>query len=164
MPYGDDFEPDLVQLPEDNNPGDSNGTAIFEKPITDRWIHAELNLPQGENLRNAKVIGCSKDDEGNLMGSYDDNPTKNSMIYDVEFPNGEIREYSTNLIFENMYSQVDANGHSHTLLDSIIDYTKDGNAVEKDDMYIYTKSGQRRQCKTTHGWKLLVLWKDGSEQ
>ena len=163
-PYGDDTEPASVQLPEDNDPIDTNGTAIFEKPITDRLIHAELNLPQGENLRNAKVVGRTQDSDGKPIGTYDDNPILNSMIYDVEFPDGEIREYSANLIAENMYAQVDANGHSHTLLDSIIDFSKDGNAVEKEDMYIYTKSGQRRERKTTQGWKLLVLWKNGSEQ
>ena len=27
-----------------------------------------------------------------------------------------------------------------------------------------TKSGQRRLQKSTAGWKLLVAWKDGSEQ
>jgi hypothetical protein len=26
-----------------------------------------------------------------------------------------------------------------------------------------TRSGQRRLRKTTHGWKLLVAWKDGTE-
>ena len=63
-----------------------------------------------------------------------------------------------------MYPQVDATGHSHTLLYSIIDFTKDKRAIERDDMYIHTKSGQRRIHRTTIGWKLLVFWKDGSQQ
>ena len=58
-----------------------DGTAAFEKPITDQWIHAELNLPQGELLRKAKVIGRTKDGNGDVIGSYDPNPFLNALTY-----------------------------------------------------------------------------------
>ena len=164
VPYTDEVEPTSLQLPDDNDPLDSDGTTAFEKPITDYWIHAEVNLPQGENFQSAKVIGRSKDKDGNIVGTYDNNPHLNTMVYDVEFPDGEIREYSANVIAENMYAQVDADGHTHTMLDSIIDYQKDGNAVDMADMYVKTKSGNQRMRKTTNGWKLLILWKDGTQQ
>ena len=60
-PYFDDSQPYSVQLPEDNDPVDTDVTTAFEKPITDRWIHAEINLPQGESMQNAKVIGRATD-------------------------------------------------------------------------------------------------------
>ena len=63
-----------------------------------------------------------------------------------------------------MYAQVDTEGHVHTMLDPIIDYTKNGNAVTKEDRYVVTKRGQRCERKTTTGWMLNVLWKDISEQ
>ena len=118
--YADDDELSRSDSPED--PLVSPGVAMFEKPVTDHLIHAELYLPQGENLRSTKVIGRSKDDDGNVVGTYDTNPMLNSLVCDVEFPDGEIKEYSANIIAENMYSQVDSNGHHHTLLDSIVDY------------------------------------------
>ena len=163
-PYSNGVEPDSIQLPDDNDLVDAENNVIFEKPITYHWIHAELNLPQGEELKCAKVIGSSKNEEGSITGKYDDLPHLNSIVYNVEFMDGEVREYSANVIAENMYSQVHANGHSLTLLDSIIDFTKDKRAIERDDMYIHTKSGQRRIHKTTIDWKLLVLWKDGNQQ
>ena len=86
------------------------------------------------------------------------------MVYDVQFPDGQIREYSANIIADNMYAQVDSEGFSHSILDSIVDYKKEHNAIDKADKYIYTKSKQRRLRKSTAGWKLLVAWKDGSEQ
>ena len=47
VPY---FDGDL-DLPDphevDEGPFQPYGTAVFEQPITDHWIHAELNLPQG---------------------------------------------------------------------------------------------------------------------
>ena len=164
IPYSDGVEPDPLHLPSDDDPVDTDGTSVFEKPITDYWIHAEVSLPQGEKMRSAKVVGRSKDSDGNISGTYDDNPHLNTMTYDVEFPDGEVREYAANVIAENMYAQVDADGHMHTMLDSILDYSKDGNAVELDDMYVTTKSGNRRMRQTTNGWKLLIQWKDGSEQ
>ena len=63
-----------------------------------------------------------------------------------------------------MYAQLDAEGFSYSLLDSILEIKKDGNVVDKEYMYVTTKSGQRRVRKTNSGWKLLVLWKNGTEQ
>ena len=63
-----------------------------------------------------------------------------------------------------MYSQVDAEGHLKSLIDSIIDYKKDGNAVPMENKYILTKSGQQGMRRTTNGWKLLVRFRDELEQ
>ena len=164
IPYSDGVDPDSVELPEDNDPVGPDGTAVFEKPITDQWIHAELNLPQGEELRKAKIVGRTTDGNGKVTGSYDPNPFLNTLTYDVEFPDGEIKEYSANVIAENMYAQVDDEGHSVQILDAIVDYRKDSSAVEKTDMYVHTKSGQRRLRQTTSGWSLLILWKNGEEE
>jgi hypothetical protein len=164
VPYADGEldPPPLHELDED--PVDNDGTAVFEKPITDHLINAELSLPQGENLKSAKVIGRSKNEHGVTIGTYNNNPLLNTMVYDVEFPDGEVREYSANVIAENIYAQSDIDGHSYNILDGIVDYERDPSAVAKSDKYITTKSGQRRLRKSTKGWKLLVAWKDGSEQ
>ena len=164
VPYSDGIEPTSLQLPDDNDPLNADGTSVFEKPITDRWIHAEVTLPQGENMHSAKVIGRSKDIDGNIVGTYDDNPYANTMVYDVEFDNGEVKEYAANVIAENMYAQVDADGYSHTMLDSIIDHVKTSDAVERSDMFVTTSSGTRRHRETTSGWKFLILWKNGTEE
>ena len=63
------------------------------------------------------------------------------MVYDVEFPDGDIREYSANVISENIYAQVDLKGHSYNLLDGIVDYRKESTVVDKADKYIMTKRG-----------------------
>ena len=148
----------------DDDPLTANGTSVFEKPITDLLIHAEVLLPQGEEMKAAKVKGRAKDNNGDFVGSYDTNPFINTMLYDVEFPDGQIKQYSANIIAENMYSQVDEHGYSTTLFDSILDYKKDGHAIPKDKMFVLTKSGQKRHRQTTQGWKLLVRYKDESEQ
>ena len=82
-PYSDHSEPASVQLPEDNDPVDTDGTTAFRKSTTDRWIHDKTNLPQGEAIQNAKVIVCATDQYGNVTRTYDENPYSNTMVYDV---------------------------------------------------------------------------------
>jgi hypothetical protein len=164
VPYSDgDLDPiSLEDIEED--PIDEDGTSQFEKPVTDHLIHAEVVLPKGEQMQMARVIGRSKSDDGRILGIHDDNPMLNTLLYDVQFPDGTIKEYAANVISENMFSQVDAEGHSYALLEAIVDHKRDSTAVDRADKYIYTKSGARRLKKTTAGWKLLIAWKDGSEQ
>ena len=99
-------------------------------------------MPQREENKHDKVIGRSKDDDGNISGTYDNNPFSATMVYDVQFPDGEIKEYAANVIADNMYNQVDPDGHSRSHLDRIIDYRKDDTAVEREKIHITTKSGQ----------------------
>ena len=63
-----------------------------------------------------------------------------------------------------MYAQVDDEGYITRMYETIIDWSKDQEAVTTDNCHTTTKSGNRRYRNTTVGWKLLVLWKDGSEQ
>ena len=128
IPYSDGDEVDPLNIPTDNDPADKDRTSVLEKPITDQLLHCEVSLPQGEEYQTAKVMSRFKDVNGNIVGGYDDNPLLNTMVYDVEFPDGEIREYAANVIAENILSQVDENGYTTTMLDSILDYKKDGSA------------------------------------
>ena len=90
IPYsdGDLYPPPLHEVDED--PVQTDGTSVFEEPITYHRVHAELNLPQGEENNKVKVLGWSKDDDGNIIGKYDSNPMLNIMVYDVKIPNGSI--------------------------------------------------------------------------
>ena len=54
-------------------------------------------------MRNATVIGRTKGDDGKAIGTYKNNPYLNTMTYNVEFPDGEVKEYCANVIAENMY-------------------------------------------------------------
>ena len=162
--YSDNVDPDSVELPEDNDPIGPDGTAVFEKPIIDQQIYTELNLPQGRQLRKAKVVGQTTDKNGKVTGSYDTNPFLNTLTCDIEFPDGEIREYSANVIAENIYAQVDDEGHSVQILDAIVNCRKDSSAFEKADMRVHTKSGQCRLRQITSRWSLLILQKNGEKE
>ena len=162
----DDDEAAFRNIPEED-PVDFTGRPVLENPFTDILIHAEVLLPQGEELKPAKVIGRSKsgpdDNEHQNSSNYDPNPLLNSLLYDVQFPDGAVKQYAANVIAENMYAQVADNGQTNLILDAITDWDKNGHAVSKRNKYVKTKHGNKRLRQTTSGWKLRVLWKDGSE-
>ena len=85
-------------------------------------------------------------------------------MYEVEFIDGQVKEYGANIIAENMLSQVDSDGYSLMLMEDIVDYRKEESvAISMEDKYITTKNGQQRLMKTTARWDLLVQWKDNTE-
>ena len=56
------------------------------------------------------------------------------------FHNGAIKQYTTNVIAEAMYSQVDGSGNHYLLLLEIQDHQKSVDAVSMDDKYIMSKN------------------------
>ena len=115
-----------------------------------------MNLPQWEKIEGAKVIGRTKTCNYNNFGKYNTISLFKSILYDVEFPDGKIKEYSASFIDDNMYAQVDNEGCFHNIVGKILDYKQYVSDVDNEYMYITTKSGQRRIQKTSLGWKFLV--------
>ena len=141
---------------------DEDRDDLFETddiPDLDRYLTAEVLLPQnGSHMQAARVVSRAKDDDGKIIGKYNVNPILDTRVYDVMFPDGAIQQYSANIIAENLYSQVDEEGHRYQLLEGIIMHRKHSQAVSKEDAY--DKSGKRRF--TTKGWDVCVEWKDGT--
>ena len=94
---------------------DAAGKHLNQQSVTDLFINAKISLPKGEKLRMGKFIRRSVDEHGKLIGTYDDNPLLNSHIYEVEFPDREIKEFAANILADNCLYQVDTNGHHSQL-------------------------------------------------
>jgi hypothetical protein len=151
-------------VPDIEDSVDATGKLLNQQPAYDRILHSEVSLQLGEKMTTGKVTQRAVGPDGTTAGTYDSNPYLNSMIYEVEFPDGQVKEYAANVIAENMLTQVDEDGFSLTMLDAIIDYRKDeAVAVPKVDMHVVTPRGQKKLRKTTTGWSLLVKWTDQSE-
>ena len=75
------------------------------------WKGKEKMTAFQEIRLEMKVTQISVDSEGVTTGSYDDNPFLNSIIYDIDFSDGTVKEYSANVIAENMLTQVDSDGY-----------------------------------------------------
>ena len=68
-----------------------------------------------------KIIQWTIGPDGQVTGTYDSNRCLNSIIYDVEFPDGQVKKYAANIIAEKMLTQVDSDGMSTTLIEAIVD-------------------------------------------
>ena len=148
-PYADDEE-QPVTMPEADN------------DAYDRLVSAELQLPHQDKLQRAVVKQRHKDSVGNVKGRAHSNPYLDTRIYDVEFDDRTIKQYAANIIAENILTQVDAEGRTYLMLDEILDHRRLDTALTKENGYIVTKRGVKKWKKSTQGWELQVLWKDGS--
>ena len=129
----------------------------------DAYIGAQVVLPSkdGESLVLTKVVSRKRDSDGKVVGKGNNNPILDTRIYQVEYPDGAVAEYSANMIAENIYSQVDDDGHTYSYLSDILDHRSTNEAIAKEDGYITTKSGVK-PIITTKGWEFYVKWKDQS--
>lgn len=149
-----DLDADSFSSPtkwEDDDPLTPDGALIFDTSVTDTLISAEVMLPHDDQLQIGRVVRRNTNHSGSSLGTYDSNPFLNTATYDVIFPDDSVKHFGTNIIAQNLYSQVDTSGHSLRVLDSILDYRKSDNAVSCADMFVFTKSGQRRQRRSTVG-------------
>ena len=160
----DDEMDEPVESPDHEDILDSMGRILEQQLAFDKIINAEVMIQNGDEMAMGKVARRSLDADGRMTGTYHDNPFLNTITYDVEFSDGQVKEYGANIIAENMLTQVDSDGYSLSLMDSIIDHRTDpSQAIPIEDKYITTKSGQKWLWKTTEGWKLLIKWKDKSK-
>ena len=121
-------------------------------------------LQLDDAMSTGNVARCAVGPDGKVSGTYDANPFLNTIIYEVEFSDGQVKEYAANCIAENMLTQVDSDGYSLTMMKGIIDFKKDdAAAVDKQDGFVTTRQGVKKPMKTTQGWKLLVQWADDTE-
>jgi hypothetical protein len=125
----------------------------------DEYLTAEVLLP---NMGTVTKARRKHDADGNPVGKRNANPKLDTREYEVEFPDGATDVFTTNTIAENLYSQVDEEGNSYSIMSEIVDHKKDTTVLTKDDGLEYPKDGLRRAKSTTKGWKLLVAWKDGT--
>jgi hypothetical protein len=161
--YEDDDEKPLL-IPKIDDPIDVTGRAIDSQPAYNRMINTELMLPQNGEYQPVTVIGRTVSPSGRPEGQYHEDPAMNSMTYDVQLPDGDVKEYAANIIAENLLNQIDDEGFSTTMVESVVDHRKTDAAVNKDDMYTVSHNGTKRIRQTTCGWQLLVKWKDSSKQ
>ena len=134
-----------------NEPIDARGKDINANPPYDKMINLHVQLQHNNMMQTGKVKRRALGPDGKVTGLYDQNPTKNSIIYEVEFPDGQVKEYAANVIAENIFRQVDHDGFSTALFDSIIDFKKNDSAIIREDRYIVTRRGRRKLRQTTVG-------------
>ena len=67
---------------------DMKGKAINQQPVHDQLINKSVRMSHNDEITRAKVIGRTIGDTGTTCGTYNPNPYHNTIVYDVEFPDG----------------------------------------------------------------------------
>ena len=68
----------------------------------------------------------------------------NLLLHEVEFPDGHVKEYSANLIADDVLARVDSYGFSVTLFEAITGHCKDNACVDVANECVMTSKGMRR--------------------
>ena len=92
----------------------------------------------------AKMVRGGIDNEGCLVGTFNDNPLLNTLLYECKLDDGMTRAYSANTIASNIFMESDADGLSSSLLYEIVDHKSSGEATKMTDKYLITKIGTKR--------------------
>jgi hypothetical protein len=129
----------------------------------DRYLNTELMMGAGtDDKRWGQVIKPAKSIGGEPVGHAHANPFFDIREYEVEFMDGTIEQYTTNVISDSMYAHVDNKGNMYQLLDEIMDHKKDDMVIDIANDTVTWASGNVKPKITTQGWQLLMMWKDKS--
>ena len=98
------------------------GGLINQHPSYDRLINAEVQQKFGEDIQTGKVPRGALRPDGQVADTYDENPILNSIVYGVQFPDGQFQDHATNIIVEDMLKQVDLEGLLLNKMEGIVNY------------------------------------------
>ena len=144
---------------QNETPDDTNDMLYSESE--DWYLGAVVKLKNRGILEEGRIVSRKRTSDGKmLVGKSNPNPILDTRVYNVEFDDGNIEEYTTNLISEALFDQTDEEGYSFGLLKGIIGHRKNSSAIQKKDGIIEV-NGSNRKVITTKGWDLNVEWTDG---
>ena len=165
-PFGAEAEEDSISLPYGDDFTSLDAMEIDSRYLNelDNLIGAQVSLPSKDGLPLLAIVKKRKlNHRGDPIGSYHSSPMLDSRIYELEFPDERIEEYSVNIILENMVDQVKSNDWDASLFDEVISARKDeGIALKGGEEAFTIVNGVKRPIITTKGWSIQVRWKDGS--
>ena len=117
-------------------------------------------IKAGDRRLKCVILNRIKDKHGNPVGKRHSNPLLDTREYNLKIPDGSTEQYTANTVAENLYSDIDDEGFTFTMLNELIGHEKDESALTKEEATYTTKANRDRYKPTTKGWRILVDWKD----
>ena len=131
----------------------SDETEVTQKDL-EEYINAQFLFPNSDGVEVlCRVKGIKRNTDESLIGNYNSNPILDTRIFDVEYPDGKIDAFATNVISESIYAQVDDQGFTISFLDDIIDHEKAKEAIDMKDGFTWNIN---KVVVTTKGWRIKV--------
>ena len=164
--FNEDHDSDENVLPYGDELIDAKTETIDEAYIEslDEYIGSQIVIPNKEAVPVLAIVKKRKRDALNQpIGTKNENPILDSRIYELEFPDGRIEEYSVNVLAENLFNMADEDGWDTGLLEEVIDFrSNDDIAVKAQDGFREMSNGEKVPVITTKGWDVQVRWTDKS--
>ena len=141
---------------------DEAPTNDIDSDAFDKFLGIYLELPDdGESKVLGRVKNRKRNHDGDLIGKSHANPILNTAVYNVETPDGNIHEYTANVIAQNLWDKVDDDGYNYNRLYEVIGHRKNDDAISQADGFYETNTGVKRRVITTKGWDFNVKWESG---
>ncbi len=116
----------------------------FTPESYDEYLTAQILLPVGGEMAKGQVIKRRRDHNGRPVGIRHSNLILDTREYEVQFPDGSTQSYLANVIAENLYSQVDAEGNQYAVMDEITDHEYDASVMTEGDLKLIA-DGKKHQ-------------------
>ena len=166
------FDVEIDDIDDSNEEAKSDGerpemddapNSDVESTEFDKFLGVYIELPgdDAESKVIARVKDRKRDHDGALIGRTNSNPILNTAVYNIETPDGNIQEYTANVIAENMWNQVDDDGYNYNMLYEILGHRKNAEAIDEINGFYETKNGTKRRVITTKGWDFHIKWESG---
>ena len=96
-------------------------------------MNAEIFLLREERMIKDQVVCQKQSASGNLTSRSNGNSFLDTCLYKVEFPGSKILELETHINTELMSTLCDVYGNEYLLLESKLDYGKNGLALSVEN-------------------------------
>ena len=100
----------------------------------DKYISVTVKL-DNENIIGGNIATLkwrATDANGFTIGRAHNNPLLDTRDYEVDLYDGLTDGYFSNIISENLYYQLDSQGHQNLVMSGIVDYKIDGSTVTNE--------------------------------
>ena len=152
MPTYEEYDAVIVE-------GGPNG----EDEVIDKNLNMNLIFDVGTNYeRSRNVVKRSHGIDGREICCLHSNPLFEKSEYYIELKDRTQDKYTANIVVDDMYAQVDDEGHQFQLLADIQNNQNDRKAISKEEKNIRSANGMDRDKIINRVWEVIVLWKDGS--
>ena len=126
-------EEELVkEVPDMEDDVDFCGRVLNQQPLYDKMLNLEIELENGYIWKVANRIVAP---DGRALGTYNDIPPLNTMMYEIEFDDGNVKEYEATMMADDFLAQVDDDGFSTSMMKAIVDW-------ENDNAYVTDRLGR----------------------
>ena len=129
-------------ITEIEEPVDSTDKILDQHPHYDRVVNYQVQLNLSSDVSTVKINRQALGIYRTIIVSYDESYILNSTVYEVQSPDGQVKQYAANITSDNIMSQVDKQEFRKMIMDSILDHMKyEALDIPKYECYIVTTRG-----------------------